>query len=100
MNDNKWMVGFRRRSGVGVIVEHFYLVDGAADSAAAHRAAARMAEFESKPAGRHDGGLDVQRVRVQRVVTGLLGHVRLSAPVTDRMAMPSAYTAMSPAGVA
>ncbi|MEU0804244.1 hypothetical protein [Streptomyces sp. NPDC005970] len=43
MNDNKWMVGFRRRSAVGVIVEHFYLADGEADSAEARRTAARMA---------------------------------------------------------
>ncbi|WP_406470010.1 hypothetical protein [Streptomyces sp. NBC_01615] len=100
MSDNKWMVGFRRRSAVGVIIEHFYLVDGIADSAEARRAAARMADFESGPAGRRGGELDVQRVQVQRVIPDLLGNVRLSAPVPAAMPTPSACSVMSPAEVA
>ncbi|ADI12687.1 hypothetical protein SBI_09569 [Streptomyces bingchenggensis BCW-1] len=87
------MVGFRRRSAVGVIVEHFYLVDGAADSTEAHRAAARMAEFASEGAGRRAGEPDVQRVQVQRVIPDPLGRVRLSAPVPAAMATPSAPSA-------
>lgn len=35
MSDNRWVVGFRRRSVVEVIIEHFYPVDGVADSAEA-----------------------------------------------------------------
>ncbi|MFI6359749.1 hypothetical protein ACIBJF_45920 [Streptomyces sp. NPDC050743] len=98
MSDNKWMVGFRRRSAVGVIIEHFYLVDGVADSTEARRTATRMAE--SEPAGRRDGEPDIQRVQVQRVIPGLLGQMSLSAPVADQVAMPSARPVMSPAGVA
>ncbi|MET8808432.1 hypothetical protein [Streptomyces sp. NPDC004546] len=100
MSDKKWMVGFRRRSAVGVIIEHFYLVDGVADSTEARRTATRMAEFESEPAGRRGGEPDIQRVQVQRVIPGLLGQMSLSAPVADQMAMPSACPVMSPAGVA
>ncbi|MGY0064033.1 hypothetical protein ACWY4P_47590 [Streptomyces sp. LZ34] len=94
------MVGFRRRSAVGVIIEHFYLVNGVADSAEARRAAARMAEFASEPAGRRGGELDVQRVQVQRVIPDLLGRVSLSAPVPAAMPTPSARLATSPAEAA
>ncbi|MEU5023710.1 hypothetical protein [Streptomyces milbemycinicus] len=100
MSDNKWMVGFRRRSAVGVIVEHFYLVDGVADSAEARRAAARMAEVASERAGRCGGEPDVQRVQVQRVIPDPLGRVSLSAPVPAAMAAPSAPSACSAASAA
>ncbi|MFJ2398153.1 hypothetical protein ACIOTI_36170 [Streptomyces sp. NPDC087843] len=93
---NKWMVGFRFRSEVRGVVEHFYLVDGTAGSAGAHRAAARMAVPASERAGR----LEVQRVQIQRVVTDLLGHVGLSAPVPGVGAMPAAGSLMSPIEVA
>jgi hypothetical protein len=100
MSNKKWMVGFRRHSAVGVIIEHFYLVDGAVDSTEARRAATRMAEAEPEPAGRRGGELDIQRVQVQRVIPDLLGHVSLSAPAAAQMALPSPCSVMPPAGVA
>ncbi|MEV5785045.1 hypothetical protein AB0L42_29135 [Streptomyces sp. NPDC052287] len=93
---NKWMVGFRFHSEVRGVVEHFYLVDGTAGSAGAHRAAAQMAGPASERAGRRE----VQRVQIQRVVTDLLGNVGLSAPIPGLGAMPAANSVTSPIEVA
>lgn len=99
-SDNKWMVGFRCRAEAGRVVDRFYLVDGAADSAGARRPAARMAELASQCAGRRGGELHVQRVQVQRVILDLLGNVSLSAPMPAEGAVASAGSAMSPSEMA
>lgn len=91
-SDSKWVVGFRFRSEVRGVVEHFYLVDGTAGTAGARRTAAQMAG----PAPERAGRLEVQRVQIQRVVTDLLGNVGLSAPVPGVGAMPAADSVMSP----
>ncbi|MFD8424898.1 hypothetical protein [Streptomyces sp. NPDC059466] len=98
--DDRWMVGFRFRREARGTVDHFYLLHGTAGSTGARRAAARMTGLASERAGRRGCRVEVERVQIQQVVTDLLGHVGLSAPIPGVGALPAVSSLMPPIEVA
>jgi hypothetical protein len=81
--ESKWMVGFCSAEA-GNVVKRYFLVDGAADGAEAHRSAMWQAELEAERAGVSGGAgteLDLRRARVRQIVPDPLGGFGLSDPL-------------------